>query len=115
VGVHSASGQDSKHLGTALHEALAALPRLWKLYLDLGYRGMAVELAEEFGLHVVLPPPKTGGGFVPQSQRWVIERTIAWLSRLRRLTRDYERTPNASEAWVRIAGIFIALRKLANA
>jgi len=50
--------------------------------------------------------------FVPLASRWVVERTFAWLGRYRRLSRDYEHTPEASAAVVKIAGIHHYLRRL---
>src|SRR5215831_601830 len=51
--------------------------------------------------------------FVPLRSRWVVERTFAWLGRYRRLSRDYEHTPESGEAVVKIAGIHHYLRRLA--
>jgi putative transposase len=50
--------------------------------------------------------------FVPLRSRWVVERTIAWLMRYRRLSREYEHTPESSEAVVKIAAIHHYLRRL---
>jgi putative transposase len=50
--------------------------------------------------------------FVPLKSRWVVERTFAWLGRYRRLSKDYEHTPESSEALVKIAGIHHYLRRL---
>src|SRR6185437_7743469 len=50
--------------------------------------------------------------FVPLRSRWVAERTIAWLLRYRRLSREYEHTPESSEAVVKIAAIHHYLRRL---
>src|SRR5262245_19290373 len=51
-------------------------------------------------------------GFVLQHRRWVVERTFGWLNRFRRLSKDYERQPASSEAWIRIAMIQAMLRRL---
>jgi putative transposase len=48
------------------------------------------------------------------SRRWVVERTIAWLSFNRRLTRDYERLPETSEAFIYLAMSRLMLRRLAK-
>jgi putative transposase len=50
--------------------------------------------------------------FVPLRSRWVVERTFAWLGRSRRLSKDYEHTPESSEAVVKIAAIHHYLRRL---
>jgi putative transposase len=50
--------------------------------------------------------------FVPVSQRWVVERTFAWLSDYRRLTIDYERTLQHSRFMIRLAAIRLMLCRL---
>jgi putative transposase len=50
--------------------------------------------------------------FVPLRSRWVVERTFAWLGRYRRLSKDYEHTPESSEAVVKVAAIQHYLRQL---
>ena len=52
-------------------------------------------------------------GFKVLPRRWVVERTLGWLMRQRRLVRDYETTPASAEACVYIAMIRIQLRRLA--
>jgi len=50
--------------------------------------------------------------FIPLVSRWVVERTLAWLGRYRRLSKDYEHLPESSEAVVKIAAIHHCLRRL---
>ncbi len=45
-------------------------------------------------------------------RRWVVERTFGWLNRYRRLSKDYERLPESSEAMVQLAMIRLMLRRL---
>ena len=61
---------------------------------------------------MVVSRPPGERRFVPLKSRWVVERTFAWLGRYRRLSRDYEHTPESSEAVVKIAGIHHYLRRL---
>jgi putative transposase len=56
--------------------------------------------------------PEGQKGFVVQAQRWVVERTFAWLGRYRRLNREYEVLPDSSEAMVYIAMIHLMLNRL---
>src|SRR5262249_14946358 len=51
-------------------------------------------------------------GFVVQAKRWIIERTFAWVTRCRRLSKDYERSLLVSETWVRVAMIQHMVRRL---
>jgi transposase len=46
-------------------------------------------------------------------RRWVVERTLSWISRCRRLDHDYERLPQHAETMVRWAMIGIMVRRLA--
>ena len=53
-------------------------------------------------------------GFVVQPRRWVVERTLGWLGRWRRLSKDYEALPEVSEAMVTLAMIRLMLHRLAH-
>jgi transposase len=50
--------------------------------------------------------------FVVLPKRWIVERTLAWISRNRRLARDFERYAQTAAAFVRLAMIRIMLRRL---
>ena len=60
----------------------------------------------------VISRPPGERRFVPLRSRWVVERTLAWLGRYRRLSKDYEHLPESSEAVSKIAGIHHYLRRL---
>jgi transposase len=66
-------------------------------YADGAYRGPQAEnAAKEHGIQLeVVMLPETVKGFVLLPKRWVVERSFAWLSRFRRLAKDYERLPEA--------------------
>ena len=64
---------------------------------------------------VVVSRPKGEEGFVKLPQRWVVERTFAWLGRSRRLSKDYERDTASSEAMIEVSMIHLMLRRLAPA
>lgn len=51
-------------------------------------------------------------GFAVLPKRWIVERTFAWISRNRRLARDFERYATTAAAFVRLAMIRIMLRRL---
>jgi putative transposase len=51
-------------------------------------------------------------GFVVQPKRWIVERTFGWLGRSRRLSKEYERTPESSEAFIKVAMIHLMVRRL---
>ena len=82
--------------------------RLQLIWCDGGYFETAFEQAKQQGLY--LQPvlrPKGQKGFALLAKRWVVERTFAWLSRCRRLDREYEVTIESSQAL-----IFLAMSKL---
>ena len=64
---------------------------------------------------VVVSRPEGSEGFVKLPQRWVVERTFAWLGRSRRLSKDYEREPASSEAMIQASMIHLMLRRLCPA
>ncbi len=53
-------------------------------------------------------------GFEVLPRRWVVERSLGWLNRFRRLSKDYERLPESSEAMGYIASIKFLLNRLGN-
>ena len=63
-------------------------------------------------LEIVKRLDGTGGGFVVQRKRWIVERTFAWLSSNRRLVKDYEARPDHSRAFIHIAASRLMLRRL---
>jgi transposase len=59
-------------------------------------------------------PPRPPRGFHLLPRRWVVERTFAWLSTWRRLSKDYELLPESEAAWIYLAMIRTMLRRLAS-
>jgi putative transposase len=53
-------------------------------------------------------------GFVVEPQRWIVERSIGWLNRCRRLAKDWENRNHNALAFLRLASIRLMLRKLCN-
>jgi transposase len=113
--LHAADLQD-RDGGVLLMGALFGLyPFLLKLYADSGYQGakfgdglaavcakVNVEIVKRSDLHrfVVLP------------KRWIVERTIAWLNRCRRLAKDWECLNRSGLPFLRWASVRLMLRKL---
>jgi transposase len=87
------------------------------IWADGAYRGTLVPWAAEhlrFRIEIVSRPPGVSG-FVVLPRRWVVERSLAWLSHARRLVRDYERLPEHSEALLTWAFVTLMARRLAEA
>jgi putative transposase len=93
--------------------------RLRRIWVDGIYRGGLMEWVREHFRFVLEPVSRSDDlkdvkGFVVLPRRWVIERTFAWLSQSRRLTRDYEVLPKSSEAFIYISMTRLMLRRLAR-
>ena len=85
---------------------LPDLPRLAVIWADGAYQSLVDWVRESFGwvLTTVLRPFGVRG-YVHLPKRWIVERTIGWFGRYRRLSKDYEHNPQSSEAWIYIAMI----------
>jgi len=71
------------------------------------------EGAQWFDIEVeVTKKPNSGKGFVPQKGRWQVERSFAWMSFFRRLSKDYERLAESSVAFIQRMFISIILARL---
>jgi putative transposase len=90
--------------------------RLKNIWADSKYRNhrlnnWLIQTGAGYVIEVVGRPPGSKG-FVEQPQRYVVERTFAWLGRYRRHSRDYERYASSSEAMVKVSSIHRMLRLL---
>lgn len=93
-----------------------AYPSLSRLFADAGYAGQKLEaaIAHLDRLAIEIVKRSDARRFVVLPRRWVVERTIAWLNRCRRLAKDWEATIASSEAWLIIASIRRMTRRLAK-
>jgi putative transposase len=144
VVVHPANLQDRDGAKLVVAGMSTQFPRIQRLWADQGYVGpVATWIQETLGWqvslvqhrpkprgqwvphgdladwrtvwfeYVRLPPTRTGFRGVLQ-RRWVVERTIAWIGRNRRMSKDYEYRLETSEAWVYLAMVRLMLRRLAR-
>ena len=114
---HPADIQDRDGAKLLLLKLVKRFPRLQMIWADGGYTGQLVEWAlEHCGLKLEVVKKRPGlGRFEVLPRRWVVERTLGWFGRYRRLSKDYERTTSSSEAWVRVAMIQILLGRVRHA
>ena len=86
-----------------------------RIYGDGGYQGpkaaRAAAKTRSWIIEIVGRLP-AAVGFEVLPKRWIVERTFAWLSRFRRLARDFERYGRTVAAFIRLAMIRIMLKRL---
>ncbi len=114
VVVHAANIQDRDGAKLVLSKLAGRYPRLRLIWADAAYAGQLVGWTRAFGgwMLEIVRRPLDSHRFEVLPRRWVVERTLAWLGRCRRLSKDYEALPQTTEAWVHIAMIHLMLRRL---
>ena len=111
--VHAASLQDRDGARLVLEKLRSLFPALKVVFADGGYAGKLVQWVVEYLKAFVLSIIKrTYKGFKILAKRWIVERTFGWLGKYRRLSKDYERLTENSEAVIKLAMINIMLRRL---
>ena len=116
VVVHAANIQDRDGAKKVIDKAMPSFPRLKLIWADGGYAGKLVDWVKarcNWILEIVKRDSDVKG-FQVLPRRWVVERTLAWIGRYRRLSKDYEAKTESSEAMVNAAMIHIMLRRLAG-
>ena len=112
--VHCAGIQDRDGAKQVITKLQGAYPRLRLIWADGGYAGQLVAwVAAVTGwLLEIVKRSDDVQGFEVLPHRWIVERTFGWLSKYRRLAKDYEETAKSSEAWIRLAMIHLMARRL---
>ncbi len=116
MAVHHAGIQDRDGAALVLDKKTRALfPFIQVIFADGGYQGpvaaTAVGKTGDWQLSIVKRSDQAKG-FVVLPKRWLVERTLAWLTRCRRLVRHYELSLHTSVAFIRLAMIRLMLRRL---
>jgi putative transposase len=113
--VHCASIKDRDGARLVFEKLYGQSPRLALIWADGGYAGQLVAWVAAFAGWVleIVKRSDDAQGFEVLPHRCIVERTFGWLSRYRRLGKDYEETIASSEAWIRIAMIHLMARRLA--
>ena len=116
--VHAADIQDRDGGMLVMATLFGLYPFLLKLYADGGYQGPGFRAAMKRilpGVEVtIVKRSDKAKGFIVLPKRWIVERTIAWLNRCRRLAKDWENLARKARAFVLFASIRLMLRKLCN-
>ena len=116
VVVHPADVQDRDGAEAVLRQARRQFPFVERIIGDAGYQGprMAAAVARTGCWTIEIVRRCDKHRFVVLPKRWIVERTLGWISHHRRLARDFERHCRIAEAFVRMAMIRIMLRRMAT-
>ena len=90
------------------------LQRVKRIFIDGGFRGEFVKkMAAQYGIEVIVPQKvvRQAGNFCVHATRWVVERSISWLTNNRRLSRCYERKVWNETSFILLSNIRRIVRK----
>jgi putative transposase len=125
--VHAADIADREGAQLVMGGLGERYPRMRLVWSDRGYNGALAEWMKKrlgWALEIVKPPrrwvrvpvgeepPPYPKGFIVLPRRWVAERTIAWICRNRRMSRDYEFLAETGESLIHVAMIRLMVRRL---
>src|SRR5437870_2330588 len=113
--VTPANEQERAHVGDLLAEVQEATgENIQVAFVDQGYTGEepAAQAAKEGIQLIVVKLNEAKRGFILLPRRWVIERSFAWVTRFRRLVRDYERLPSSLAGLHWLAFLILMLNSL---
>ena len=117
--VHAADIQDRDGGAMLLATLFGLYPFLLRLYADGGYQGPefrnAVKTVLRHAEVEIVKRSDLAKGFVVLPKRWVVERTLAWLNRCRRLAKDWENLNRKARAFLLLASIRLMVRRLCRA
>ena len=114
VVVHPGDVQDRDGARELLRRSRRLFPFIELIYADGGYQGpkMAAVIAKTGTWRLEIVKRNDVPRFEVLPKRWIVERTFAWISRCRRLGRDFERHARTVVAFIRLAMIRLMLRRL---
>jgi len=89
-------------------------PFIERIFADAGYQGqrLATAVTQTGSWQIEIVKRNELHRFVVLPKRWIVERTLAWISRCRRLAKDFERHARKAVAFIRLAMIRLMLRRL---
>jgi len=111
---HPASIQDRDGGGPLLEASRPLFPFIERVFADSGYNHERVTTATNIVVEIVKRLPNQVG-FTVLPRRWVVERFFAWISRNRRLAKDFEATIESARAFLYAASVMLLVRRIARA
>ncbi len=114
--VLTADVQDRDAARLLLIEIKDQMPRLQLIWADGGYRGKLITwvVVQCLWILEIVKRNDSLKMFIPLPKRWIVERTFSWLNRNRRLSKDYERKIQSSEAWLYLSMSILMLKRFKN-
>ena len=110
--IHSAAITDRDGAKFVIEHALKTYPTIQIFWADGGYTGKLIDWVLSTWQRILEIIKRPRGKFKIVQWRWIVERTFGWLSRYRRLSKDYERYPKHSGAWAKVAMINLMIHRL---
>ena len=112
--VHGADAQDRDGAKLVLNKVQGKMSRLKLIWADGGYAGKLSEWVKQLSGWVLEIVKRNDDiqGFVVLPKRWIVERTFGWFGWYRRLSKDYEKLTENSEAMIYVCMIHRMLRHL---
>jgi transposase len=114
--VHPANVQDRDGAVALLRQTRRSFPFIEVIFADAGYQGpiMAETVAKTGRWRLEIVKRNDVPRFEVVPKRWIVERTLAWISHCRRLARDFERHIRTVVAFIYLAMIRLMLRRLST-
>ena len=114
VHVHPADIRDRDGAKPTLENLDRLYPLLTLILADGGYRGRLIDrVEEEPGLNLeIVKRNDDAEGFEVIPWRRIVERTLAWISRNRRMSKDFERLPETTESWIYLCMFSLMSKRL---
>jgi putative transposase len=119
VVVTSANVQDRDGAKNVLVVLRHKFSRLRVIWADQAYAGQLIAWVKALRVYrpvrlAIVKRAAVAQGFVVSPKRWIVERTLGWFNRYRRLSKDYELLPQTSEAVIQVVMIHLMVRRLAK-
>lgn len=115
--VHEADIQDRDGAPRVLASIRRSFPFLRHVFADGAYQGpnlqTALDKIGDWTLEII-KRSDTAKGFILLPRRWVVERTLAWINRNRRMAKDFEATMESALAWLFMASTKLLARRIAR-
>lgn len=113
--IHSAGIQDRNGGKILLSKAKMNGATFTKVFADGGYQGTLIDWAKKaWDIELEIVKRSYQKKFIILPKRWIVERTLSWINRYRRLAKDFERFGKTVRSWIFLAMTRLMLKRLAK-